>query len=203
MEQVFAVPADKINALVAEGVHPGNETELLNFATQNGAFYDRTEALENDTSLKQIIPYITATCNGKILVYQRTPKQTETRLHAKYSIGFGGHINPEDGENGQNPILGARHRELNEEVSLGSEPTYNFTGTINTNKIAVDSVHMAFAYTAEVENENYTINEPGYFVSVNWMTPQQIGDIYDNLESWSKSIFTAMYPQLAPQATNA
>lgn len=203
MEKVFAVATDKISTIVPTGVHPANETQLLDFVNQKGAFYDRTDELENNTTLKQIIPYVTATCAGKILVYQRTPKQTEKRLHAKYSIGFGGHINPEDGENGQNPVIGARTRELNEEVSLEGTPTYKFEGTINFNDTPVESVHLGFAYTAEFASEKYTINEEGYFASTAWMTPQQIGEIYDGMEKWSQALFAELYPQHVPATAKA
>lgn len=41
---------------------------------------------------RHIIPYIAVTCNGKIAVYSRTKKGTESQLHDKFSVGFGGHI---------------------------------------------------------------------------------------------------------------
>jgi len=201
MEKVFAVATNKISTIVPTGVHPANEAELMSFVQQNGAFYDRTAELEEDTTLQQIIPYVAATCNGKILVYQRTPKQTDARLHAKYSIGFGGHINPEDAQDGQNPVLGARTRELNEEVSFGGTPNFNFVGTINVDLAPIDKFHMAFAYTAELPTEEFTINEVGYFASTQWMSPEQIAEIYDNMEAWSQVLFTYLYPQFAPQQT--
>lgn len=41
---------------------------------------------------RHLIPYTVVTHNGKIALYSRTPKGTESQLHGKYSIGFGGHI---------------------------------------------------------------------------------------------------------------
>lgn len=41
---------------------------------------------------RHLIPYIVVTHKGKIALYARTPKGTESQLHGKYSIGFGGHI---------------------------------------------------------------------------------------------------------------
>ena len=196
MEKVFALPTATINTLVKQGVHSADEAALLSVIAQQGAYYDRTDALENNKELKQIIPYVTAMCNGKILVYQRTPKQTDKRLHAKYSIGFGGHINPEDAQNGQNPVLGARTRELNEEISFGGKPQFKFFGTINIAHTPIDQFHMGFAYLAELPNEEYTINEIGYFASTAWLTPTELATKYEQMEAWSQVLFSALYPNL-------
>lgn len=45
---------------------------------------------------RHLIPYIPVTSNGKIALYARTPKGTESQLHGKLSIGFGGHIELSD-----------------------------------------------------------------------------------------------------------
>lgn len=41
---------------------------------------------------RHLIPYTVVTHKGKIALYARTPKGTESQLHGKHSIGFGGHI---------------------------------------------------------------------------------------------------------------
>lgn len=45
---------------------------------------------------RHLIPYMPVTSNGKIALYARTPKGTESQLHGKLSIGFGGHIELSD-----------------------------------------------------------------------------------------------------------
>ncbi len=71
------------------------------------AFFVERAYAETHSNLKQIIPYtIVSTRVGAAVtldevtyptfVYQRTPKGGEGRLHHKFSIGVGGHINPED-----------------------------------------------------------------------------------------------------------
>jgi len=89
-----------------------------------GFFVERRHA-ERDSSLKQVIPYCvtmsvplgesqrddettsalgdSAALEPRILCLRRLPKQGETRLHGKRSIGIGGHINPVD----RTPTAGA------------------------------------------------------------------------------------------------
>lgn len=58
------------------------------------------EALETDTSYRQILPYkiITQWIDGetKIIAYRRLKSGGESRLYGLMSIGFGGHIDLED-----------------------------------------------------------------------------------------------------------
>jgi len=56
---------------------------------------DRAQA-EDDPSHKQIIPYALFRHNGKFINYMRSKSGGESRLHAKRSMGIGGHINPVD-----------------------------------------------------------------------------------------------------------
>ena len=94
MEKVLAVSADKITRLVPQGFIKTDEKQMLEFVAREGKYHDRTPELENDTTLKQIIPYVLVSHADKFLVYQRAPKLTETRLQKKFSLAFGGHINP-------------------------------------------------------------------------------------------------------------
>lgn len=195
MEQVFTLPSAVVEAIVPKGVVAISEEQFLEFVTRHGRFYDRTPALESNTTLRQVIPYITVTHGGRVLVYQRTPKQTDKRLHAKYSIGFGGHINPVDGKGGKNPILGARARELNEEISFAANLRFRFLGTINVIKEPVDEFHVGVAYVAEAGSDDFRINEVGYFASTAWKTPAEAAALLPLMESWSQEVFAVMYPK--------
>ena len=112
-EQILVVPRSKLFAgrPVPHGFGKDDLEGLVKRIYENGYFIDRPEA-ENNPNLKQIIPYLLvsakataesreglvvsgANLNDKIFVLHRQTKQTEKRLHDKYSIGVGGHINPE------------------------------------------------------------------------------------------------------------
>src|SRR2546426_10356087 len=57
-----------------------------------GVFRPRA-SMEEDPSFKQIIPYLIVRHRGRLFLVQRSTEGGETRLHGKYSIGVGGHIN--------------------------------------------------------------------------------------------------------------
>ena len=67
---------------------------------ENHFFMDRGTA-EEDPSHKQLIPYCVFRCGDKILHYTRGKAGGESRLHAKISVGVGGHINPIDTGDGR------------------------------------------------------------------------------------------------------
>ena len=51
-------------------------------------------------------------------IYLEEPGQTEKRLHNKFSLGVGGHMNPDDSK--EMNVTEELIRELNEEVRLGN-----------------------------------------------------------------------------------
>src|SRR5436190_18974290 len=66
---------------------------MLELIASKHFFVPRPEA-EVEPRWRQIIPYVAIVHDGSVFTLQRTAKQTEARLHHKYSIGIGGHINP-------------------------------------------------------------------------------------------------------------
>ena len=61
----------------------------------NHFFMDRGAA-EEDPTHKQIIPYCVFRHGDRVLHYTRGKAGGESRLHAKISVGVGGHVNPVD-----------------------------------------------------------------------------------------------------------
>lgn len=112
---------------------------------RDGFFVERAYA-ERTPTLKQIIPYSIVVCNEHILLTKRMKSGGESRLHEKYSIGIGGHINPEDADGAaqaaRNPIDRGTRRELAEELAVRG--TYNIrrVGIINDDSNAVGAVHV-------------------------------------------------------------
>ena len=58
MEQVLAVPTQKVMEQVAMGLVKTDEAQVLEFISREGKSHDRKDALENDKSLKQIVVYV-------------------------------------------------------------------------------------------------------------------------------------------------
>jgi len=122
------------------------------FDVRNQHFMPRAEA-EADPNFKQLIPYVlvVAPLEG-IVTYWRGTAGGEDRLHGKRSIGFGGHINPEDtdvaGCDGD-PYLAGLVREIQEELRLEPEPDLvapAVLGLINDDSNEVGKVHLGVAH---------------------------------------------------------
>jgi predicted NUDIX family phosphoesterase len=188
-EEVLVLPEKFI-----KGLEPGFNTDpdfvnnLVN--TLDKAFYlDRSLAEVNEKN-KQIIPYILIRHKDKILAYKRATSSGETRLHEKWSIGIGGHINPIDGEDATNALDNAVSRELNEELSIDTDIELNswVLGTLYDSSNSVGRVHLGIVINLMLEDEQVpeiklekTIDE------IKWLTVEEINQL-PNLENWSKMI---------------
>jgi predicted NUDIX family phosphoesterase len=75
------------------------------------------EGAETNKRWKQVIPYFTLVRNGMILTYKKNKSSSEIRLHDKYSIGIGGHVNDRDGT-GMSAVRTAAIRECKEEIGV-------------------------------------------------------------------------------------
>lgn len=135
--------------------------DLLARAADAGRYVDRPTA-ERTPAWKQWIPYCVlasrppgaAACDGVFLV-RRTNGQTEARLHGAWSIGLGGHVEPADGQPGQDGatfFAAALARELAEELALSGPalPPATFLGLLNDDSTDVGRVHAGLVYRVEL-----------------------------------------------------
>ena len=136
---------------------------------------------------KQVIPYLIIRNKDNFLLLQRTSKQTEKRLHNKFSLGIGGHINPDSSEHGNNLIIGGLYKELNEEVSINSPGKLTFIGTINDESNSVSKVHLGLLYELEVLSDTFEVLEKDK-MSAQWENRENLIHYYDKLETWSQIV---------------
>jgi len=166
---------------------------------ERSVFLDR-KAAEDDPSHKQIIPYILIVHRNRYLLYRRTNKQGESRLHDKYSLGFGGHINDTDskGRSDTNLILAAMVRELNEELFIPSVRSVQAVGFINDDSNAVGRVHLGVAFIVDAASAKFSVNEPE-MIDAQWCDANGIEEIFPKLESWSQMLWAEhIKPGLEP-----
>lgn len=124
---------------------------------EKGFFVERAWA-EQDSSLKQIIPYTVMTHGDEVLLLERLAQGGEARLHGKLSIGVGGHVNPVDGDRATVLEQGCR-RELEEELTLETALELSPVGVINDESNDVGSVHFGLVFVARCETPAVSIRE--------------------------------------------
>lgn len=144
--------------------------------------------MEQDPSYKQLIPYIILRHEDRIFRYWRTKKAGESRLHHLYSIGIGGHINPQDDNlfsQGCVVIEEAAQRELKEEVQIFGLAEFRQIGWINDDESEVGKVHLGLAYEAWLTTPEVTLNEQALGRG-EWKSR---GELLDGVEYESWSLF--------------
>lgn len=145
--------------------------------------------VEDDPSLQQIIPYcvVRHAEDNSYLVTRRLQQSSEKRLHHLYSLGVGGHINPEDGAVGD-PVVGGLIREWNEEISCHGSATARLVAVINDDSSPVSSVHLGLVFLIEPESGTVDVKETdklsGENLSLEAMRPR-----YLSMESWSQLVY--------------
>ena len=144
--------------------------------------------VETDTAFKQLIPYVLVqTADGLHTgCYRRNG--AEQRLHDFWSVGVGGHINPNDCRNGDGSlsaiISNGMAREIREEFrSLSGDTDTVFHGVINEEKTSVGHVHLGLVYRMQVcSREGF---QPGRELdSFMWVETEKV--FRKPLELWSK-----------------
>jgi predicted NUDIX family phosphoesterase len=192
-ELVFAFPTDgfwKLMTYKKKGLIRGN-SEVLKKIVQNGLFLRRSE-LEEDPSFKQIIPYAIISDKDSFYLFRRTSGQTEKRLHNKFSLGVGGHMNPDHSmEPKEQFIIDELKRELDEEVKLLNGcliEDIEFIGFINDDTIPVGSVHIGLLYNIHVSNKEVYVNETDK-MTADWIDKSNLAEFYAGMETWSKIAF--------------
>ena len=148
-EQVLVVPRSAFEQVGAfNGVRLNAQEYLAAFFSNGVAHYMDRDAAEQNPAFKQIIAYAIFCHNGKVLAYARTAKGGETRLHDKWSLGIGGHINPIDGlADNPDTYLAGVEREIREEIAFSGTASQQIYAIINDDTNEVGSVHLA-SYTA-------------------------------------------------------
>ncbi len=155
---------------------------FLDAARDHGEFRPRAEA-EVDPSWKQIIPYLLLRDGERIFLMRRTRAGGDERLHDRYTIGIGGHVNPEDAD-----VIGGLRREWAEEIEADFEPEFQPVGVLNDDDNAVGAVHLGLVFSADAASRPVDIRErhklEGAFASVD-----DVAAVADRLETWSALLF--------------
>ena len=156
---------------------------FLDAIARHGEFRARAEA-ENDPSWKQVIPYVALRDDDRIFLMRRTRAGGDERLHERYTIGVGGHVNPEDGD-----IFGGLRREWAEEIDADFMPDFQPLGVLNDDENAVGAVHLGLVFAADAHGRPVAIREK-HKLDGSFATLTDVDAVADRLETWSALLFT-------------
>ena len=184
---MLVVPREAFNAVGAfNGVRRNPQDYLEAFLKPGVARYMDRALAEKSPQFKQLIGYAIFCHRGRILAYSRTAKGTETRLHDKWSLGIGGHINPIDGlTDSIHTYLTGMEREIREEISIPAAVGQELYAVINDDTDEVGSVHLGIVHRFELESEEVAPNEKKLDNLGFHSLEELAGELYPKLESWS------------------
>lgn len=196
-EQVLVVPREAFETVGAFNGVRLNPQDYLNAFLKPGVahFMDR-ELAEQSPQFKQIIAYAIFCHGGRVLAYSRTAKGNETRLHDKWSLGIGGHINPIDGlADNLNTYLAGVEREIREEITFSGAAQQQLYAVINDDTNEVGSVHLGIVHRFDLDSEEVSANEKA-LANLGFRDLEELaGPLYEKLETWSAICVDALQQQ--------
>ena len=182
-ELVLVVP--RASLMPEPGWHGVTDAGLDAFESivaRDGVFRDRA-AMEQDPSFKQVIPYLVLRDGPRYFLMRRTRAGGDARLHDRWSIGVGGHLNPGDGD-----LAGGLRREWQEEIEADFVPEFQLVGLLNDDTTDVGSVHVGAVYLAEAGGRPVVIRETEKLEG-SFADAAAVAAVEARLETWSALVF--------------
>jgi predicted NUDIX family phosphoesterase len=185
-EQVLVVPRAHVPDRGAwHGLRREGLSGFLDLIPREGRYMLRDEA-ERDPAFKQVIPYLVLRDRGRYFLMRRSRAGADARLHDRWSIGVGGHLNP-----GDDGLAGGLQREWHEELVAAFDPVFEPLALLNDDTTDVGAVHLGIVFVADAEGRPVAVREveklSGAFVE-----PSEVASVADNLETWSRLVFDAL-----------
>lgn len=199
-EQILVVPTSLFHDLgYFQGFSAAVDRYLPRLLEGDHVEYRPRGEMEEDPSFKQLIPYMLFRWTDDagtvyLFEYQRGSGQGERRLHAKRSVGIGGHISTLDAAAGNlsHVYREGMRRELEEEVAIDTKYTEQIAGLINDDETPVGRVHLGVVHLCDVESPHIRPREAdildGQFRPVSDILPR-LGEF----ESWSEIVVRALF----------
>jgi predicted NUDIX family phosphoesterase len=182
-ELVYVVP--RASVVPGDGWH-GIRTASVGAAIETigrlGEYRPRAE-MEVDSSWKQVIPYVVLRDGRDFFLMRRTRAGRDERLHDRFSIGVGGHLNPGDGGIDQGLL-----REWTEELVADFVPRFTPVGLLNDDTTEVGRVHLGVVYVADAQGRPVAIRETDKLTG-SFAPPHHVAAVTDRLETWSRIAF--------------
>jgi len=168
------------------GILYGDVAAVLALIGEEGTYRPRGE-VEDDRDWKQVIPYVVLRDRGSIFLMRRTRAGSDARLHERYSLGIGGHVNPEDGG-----LAGGLRREWHEELMADWLPDFRPVGLLNDDSDPVGAVHLGVVYSVEAAGRPARVRETDK-LEAEFVAPLQVLRVYERLETWSSLVYDYLF----------
>jgi predicted NUDIX family phosphoesterase len=196
-EHVLVVPTAVFHRLGHfQGFSGDTEKYLRGLLDPAHTSYQPRATMEQDPSFKQLIPYVVFRYRGadgqtQVFQYTRGKGQGEARLHAKRSIGVGGHISADDASAASAYDEGMR-RELEEEVNIGTPYNSRLVGLINDDQTEVGKVHLGVVHVCDVERPAVQPRESEIIDAGFRPVSELLADL-SRFETWSQICLKALF----------
>jgi predicted NUDIX family phosphoesterase len=152
--------------------------------------------VEEDPSFKQLIPYciLRYVPDESVFQYTRGAGQGEGRLHAKRSIGVGGHISLSDAEadGDLHPYEEGMQRELAEELVMETTFQQRCVGLINDDETDVGRVHLGVVHLLDVHRPQVKPREAD-IVDADFQPVRRLLQQLNQFETWSQICLEALF----------
>lgn len=191
-EEILVVPRGELMTGPIHGFSRADPEAYLSRVRTHGIFKRRRE-VEQDPSLKQIVPYLIVRHGSRLFLFQRSDSGGEARLFGKYSIGVGGHINRTDVEGAADIISAGLRRELEEELVIHSTWRARPVGVLNDDTNSVGQVHFGLVHVVEVDTPAVRVRE-SEALSGRLADKNEVLGLRDQMETWSQLILDAVDP---------
>lgn len=189
-EEILVVPRrDLLWQGPFRGVLCGGLEEYLDRIRRFG-FFRRRGDVEEDPSLKQVIPYLVVRRAGRYMLFQRTREGGEGRLHGLFSVGVGGHIARADVDGADDLVAAGLSRELAEELVVPGAWSARIVGVLNDDGNPVGSVHFGLVHFIDVHSGDVSIRETDRLTG-RLATAEEVRAAYEAMETWSQLILDA------------
>lgn len=197
-EHILVIPESFISRIgTIEGFEADVDRFLQPILNSDQLSFQPRSQMETDPSFKQLIPYVLLQWTDshgvvKLFTYTRGGGGGESRLHAKRSVGIGGHISLEDASDGSDPYFAGMRRELSEEVMIHSTYQEVRDGLIydpsnDVGKVHLGVVHRFILDAPEVQSNESDLAEGG-FISI-----EDLRADFERLETWSQLAIQSLF----------
>ncbi|RIK71999.1 MAG: phosphoesterase [Planctomycetota bacterium] len=200
-ELVLVVPTSRFHALGRfQGFSADTNRYLPALLQGDDLSYRPRGQMEQDPGFKQLIPYVvfryTDSAGAEYLFqYTRGGGQGEKRLHAKRSIGVGGHISADDVGSltcHHDVYREGMRRELAEEVIIDSPYNEQCVGLINDDETPVGQVHLGVVHVCDVLRPAVSPREAD-FLDAGFRPVNELLSGIEGFESWSQIVLAALF----------